>query len=238
MISIGVSGNQIELNSLFQRVMVGNLYIESIIKAGACPFVMAVNRDEKVIESMVYKMDGILMTGGVDINPIYFNEEPHQKMGVINDDRDFFDLAVVKYAFEMNKPILGICRGEQVINVFLGGTLYQDINSQVTNAIKHNQDETRNDTVTHKINIEKSSMLHSIIGESSVFVNSFHHQSVKDLGKGLKVSATASDGVIEAFEYEGSDRFLLGIQWHPEFLANKIECMQNIFNVFVNACKR
>ena len=141
----------------------------------------------------------------------------------------------MKHAFEMKKPIFGICRGIQLINVFFGGTLIQDINSQKNTNILHSQTAAI-DVATHKIKIKKDSIIYNIFGKTAE-VNSFHHQAIDKLSKDFKITSTANDGIIESIEYKKKDRFILGVQWYPECMTEKEEKMQNIFSMFVDICK-
>ena len=154
---IGISGNILEENSI-AKVFVNRTYIDSVVIANGIPFIMPICEDENIIKKMIEKVDGIIMTGGVDIHPFRFNEEPNPKIGAISKERDDFDFLIMKYAFEMKKPIFGICRGIQLINVFFGGTLIQDINSQKNTNILHSQTAAI-DVATHKIKIKKDSII-------------------------------------------------------------------------------
>ena len=175
----------------------------------------------------------MLIPGGVDVNPLYYNEEPQILLGEINGRLDEFNLIATKIALELNKPILGICRGAQVLNICLGGTIYQDISYTNKNFVKHSQNAKGN-IKTHSVEIVNSELLEPILGKE-IAVNSFHHQSVKDLGKGLKATAYSKDGIIEAIEKEDA-KFVVGIQWHPELLVDNCDKMLNLFKTFVNKC--
>ena len=191
----------------------GMTYVESVRKAGGIPFVIPLTTDTSQISDIVSVIDGLIMSGGEDVSPFLFSEEPHVKLGEVVPDRDVFDLELIKQAIAAGKPVLAICRGEQVLNVALGGSLYQDIPSQVEGAVQHSQKAPR-DYGSHSIKIVEGSLLYKLLGVNEIKVNSFHHQSVKDLGTGLKVTASAPDGVVEAIELEGGRG--LGVQFHPE----------------------
>lgn len=231
---IGISGNILEENSI-AKAFVNQTYIDSVVRANGIPFIMPICEDENIIKKMIEKVDGIIMTGGVDIHPFRFNEEPNPKIGAISKERDDFDFLIMKYAFEMKKPIFGICRGIQLINVFFGGTLIQDINSQKNTNILHSQTAAI-DVATHKIKIKKDSIIYNIFGKTAE-VNSFHHQAIDKLSKDFKITSTANDGIIESIEYKKKDAFILGVQWHPECMTAKDIKMQNIFSMFVDICK-
>lgn len=235
---IGVSGSWIiDQGGMFpgyKRSYVNNDYIEAVIDAGGIPYIIPMNNNEEVIAAQLEMVDGLLMSGGHDANPLLWGEEPHAKLGGISAERDDFDMKLVKLAMEVKKPVLGICRGEQILNVANGGTLYQDLSLCEGSYIKHSQGHTP-DLVTHSIEIKEGSLLESILG-SKALVNSFHHLSVKDVAPGFKAVAFSKDGVIEAIEKE--DGFALGLQWHPEMLVKKHENMLAIFKRFVEEAKK
>ena len=231
---IGISGSILSEGSI-EKAFVNRTYVDSVVRAGGVPFIMPICEDENIIKKMIENVDGVIMTGGVDIHPFRFNEEPNPKIGEISKERDDFDFLIMKHAFEKNKPIFGICRGIQLINVFFGGTLIQDINSQKNTNILHSQTAPR-DVATHKIKIKKDSVIFDIFGKSAE-VNSFHHQAIGKLSKDFKITSAANDGIIESIEFKKKDRFILGVQWHPECMTEKDEKMQNIFSMFVDICK-
>ena len=231
---IGISGSILSEGSI-EKAFVNRTYVDSVVRAGGVPFIMPICEDENIIKKMIENVNGVIMTGGVDIHPFRFNEEPKPKIGEISKERDDFDFLIMKHAFEKNKPIFGICRGIQLINVFFGGTLIQDINSQKNTNILHSQTAPR-DIATHKIKIKKDSVIFDIFGKSAE-VNSFHHQAIGKLSKDFKITSVANDGIIESIEFKKKDRFILGVQWHPECMTEKDEKMQNIFSMFVDICK-
>ena len=235
---IGISGNIIYENSkISNKMFVNETYTEAVYKSEAIAFIIPMTDNKTMLKKSIEKIDGLILTGGVDVHPFYFNEEPHQKIGEINKDRDEFDLLIIKYAVEMKKPILAICRGMQILNVYFGGSIIQDIPSQVEKSILHSQTAPIN-VATHKIKIEKNSFIYKILGEESE-VNSFHHQAVKQVANDFVVTAKSSDGIIEAMEYKNmNEHFILALQWHPEAMAFNNIKMQNIFNMFSQICSR
>lgn len=217
-----------------ERVFVGKTYIEAVEKSGGIPIVVPVNTNEENIRKIIEVVDGIIISGGVDVNPVLYNEEPIEELGYIHPDIDEFDLLAIKIAIELKKPIFGICRGAQIINVALGGSLYQDI-SYAKSYLKHFQ-EAKSYVGTHYIEVVDNSVLYEILGKK-ILVNSYHHQSIKELGKGLKPIAYSKDGIVEAIQ-GNDDKFILGVQWHPEMMASYDENMLGIFKMFIEITKQ
>ena len=210
-------------------------YVSAIENAGGVPIILPYSENENTLESYVDMCDGFCFTGGVDIDPVHYGEPISDGCGKIQHYRDSLELKIFDLILKKKKPILGICRGSQVINVALGGTLYQDIPSEIKTNIQHRQSEAK-DMHSHWINVYTGTPYYELVGKERILANSFHHQSVKALGKGLKVMATADDGVIEAFYYDG-DSYIRAYQWHPERLCHKDENHRCIFNDFIIAVK-
>lgn len=233
---IGISGNFLIDNSGifpgYERAYVNNDYVNAIIESGGIPYIIPIVEDEKIIEEQIKNIDGLLLSGGQDVNPLIYNEEPCKELGIISPKRDFFDICLIKYAMKKNKPILGICRGSQILNVANGGSLFQDLKYIESSYIKHNQNHSPNLT-THSVIIKDDSKLRKFF-EKTILVNSFHHQAIKKVGDNLKISALSKDGVVEAIESK-DNRFIIGIQWHPEMLAKNNENMKNLFKNFIKA---
>ncbi|WP_234125017.1 gamma-glutamyl-gamma-aminobutyrate hydrolase family protein [Clostridium hydrogenum] len=231
---IGIVGNLlIDQGGMFpgyERAYVNNDYIQSVEKAGGTPVMLPVISDYEKVKNQIEAVDSIIISGGFDVNPLIYDDEPSQKQGFLCPERDEYDLMVIKAAMELNKPILGICRGIQILNAALGGTLYQDLSQIEGCYIKHVQ-ESRPEVAGHSVEIVKGTKLYDILGEK-IITNSFHHQAIKDLAPGFKVAARSKDGVIEAIEKE--EGFVIGIQWHPEMMARKDnKLMLNIFKTLV-----
>ncbi|KDR93761.1 putative glutamine amidotransferase [Peptoclostridium litorale DSM 5388] len=214
-----------------ERYFLESDYVKAIENVGGTCILFPHTSDVESFVRYLDLVDGIVISGGIDINPMFYGDEPMEKTGYFNTKQDFFDVELTKKAIQSHVPILGLSRGIQIINVALGGTLYQDVSYMEKRALKHMQESKRSEK-SHCISIEKDSKLYEIFGEEKIFVNSFHHQAIKDIGKGLKVSARASDGVIEAVELEGED-FVMGVQWNPEFMADEYEEQEGIFKKFV-----
>ena len=213
-------------------------YLRAVSQAGALPLVLPLEISEEDCRQLIETVDGVLLTGGDDIHPFLYGQETHQKCGEISQSRDSLELTLFSMAMEAGKPILGICRGLQLINVAMGGTLYQDIPSQLISEfpIAHKQSFPYK-IPSHTVEIEKDTLLSRILGEdaSSIAVNSMHHQAIKDLAPGLCACATAPDQLVEA-AYAPDYPFLLGVQWHPEHLAPSQPEAAALFLAFVKAC--
>jgi len=208
--------------------------VRAILAAGGRPYLLPAALPLDAIPEVMREFDGLFISGGGDIHPDFFGGEFHPSIDGIDRERDQFELALCRQAVTMNKAILGICRGQQVLNVALGGNLVVDIPSMLPEAGRHQWwPGYKRSRLSHSVRVEKGSRLADIMGGTEFMVNSLHHQSVKDLGEGLKVTATAPDGVIEALEIPGK-HFVLSVQWHPEWLPDS-EPMQRIFKAFVEA---
>ena len=212
-------------------------YVEAVTAAGGAPLLIPLNLDDGALRAIYERLDGLLPAGGVDVHPRHYGEAIHEKCGEIDEARDTVELTLARWALAEGLPTLAICRGIQVLNVVAGGTLYQDIASQVPGSLKHDfwPDYPRN-YLAHQVTINDDSHLAAILGQSQVGVNSLHHQAVKDLAPGFKIVGRATDGVIEAIE--GHDHpFALGVQWHPEELVEDAPPMRRLFEDFVSAAR-
>lgn len=214
------------------RYYVNNAYIQAILKAGGTPILIPYQPKEQLF-TVINLVDGLVLPGGVDLDPNRYGENLALKCGTIDPLWDELDLTAAGLALQKELPILAICRGAQVLNVALGGTLVQDIPSQTSNPIQHRQKAPRW-YASHDIFLESSSLLKTIWGDNSPRVNSFHHQSIARVGRGLKIVASAPDGVIEAVE-STEHRFVLGVQWHPELMVEHYPAARNIFQHFIKA---
>ncbi|HWR38296.1 MAG TPA: gamma-glutamyl-gamma-aminobutyrate hydrolase family protein [Patescibacteria group bacterium] len=219
------------------RAFVGADYVESVVRAGGIPLLLPPVSDRALIREQLEVVDGLILSGGADVSPLAFGEEPIEKLGTVDDCRDQFELELARLAAGEKKPLLGICRGIQVLNVAYGGTLFQDLGQIEGCNIKHFQSTTYRDAVTHTVVIEPGSALADIVGAETVQVNSFHHQSLKKVAPGLSVTAYSRDGVVEAVESRG-EHFVLGIQWHPELLTGKYPAMLALFEALIKVAKK
>lgn len=216
------------------RTMVSLDYSNSVINSGGIPVILPITDNFEVIKEQVKYFDGLILSGGGDPDPNLYGEDCLQELGDITPERDTFELAILEEFLKTKKPILGICRGLQLMNVFYGGTLYQDIKYVDTN-IQHKQ-KWLADLPTHDINILENNILFEIFGKKAR-TNSFHHQIIKDLGRELTSIATTNDGVIEAIQNKNYP-FFYGVQWHPEMMASRGNLgMKKIFDKFIESCK-
>lgn len=217
------------------RFVINQAYIKSVESAGGIPICLPAITVENV-EALLNKIDGLLVVGGYDIDPILFDEEPHPKLGEVVATRDASDLRVIRAAFEREMPILGVCRGHQVLNVAYGGSLIQDIDSQLEHVVAHHQKSARSQ-VTHTVNIT-GPKLQQIFGGNLVRTNSFHHQAVARVAEGFVVAGSTKDGVIEALEHP-IHPYCISVQWHPEELAIAgDEHSKRLLTSFIKACKK
>ncbi|MBE5783771.1 MAG: gamma-glutamyl-gamma-aminobutyrate hydrolase family protein [Clostridiales bacterium] len=217
------------------RIIINQDYLDAVRRANALPVLLPLYGDDPELwDEMLAHIDGLLITGGADVGPDTYGEEKLPLCGETAPLRDQQEFYLCKKALEMDLPILAICRGHQVLNCALGGTLYQDIEAQFGPELKHPRYEVPKDQV-HEIALEKDSLIHQITGLDTIKVNSRHHQAVKTVGRGLKVTAHAPDGLIEGVELPGK-KFAVGVQWHPESLSDYAPDAQALFDAFVKAC--
>ncbi len=212
-----------------------NVYVAAVEQSGGVALVLPYDKRDDVLEHFISACDGFFFTGGADIAPCRYNENKHIKCEETDSKRDEFELASIEKILKTDKPVLGICRGMQLINVALGGTLYQDIPSEIKTAVLHRQHEPKF-SPSHKVNVIPETPLYFIANKERVLANSFHHQCVKTLGTGLSVMATADDGIIEAVYFEG-ERYIRGYQWHPERLYVLDSLSRELFKDFIEACR-
>ena len=220
-------------NSSFFTHGIGDHYIASVIAAGGIPIILPMADQDAMMDEMTEFCDGFLIPGGIDVNPLCYHEGPHPLIQTTRLDFDRYEFKLLGKIFQTKKPVFGICRGLQIINVALGGTLYQDVSLRSHDTFQHVQKETGRSGISHEVTIEKDSKLFEIFGRERVPVNSFHHQSARTIGKGLKVTALSDDGIVEALE--GMEYpYLVCVQWHPEgFITNKDNHMLCLFERFI-----
>ncbi|HXH69452.1 MAG TPA: gamma-glutamyl-gamma-aminobutyrate hydrolase family protein [Pyrinomonadaceae bacterium] len=220
------------------RFCLGRDYSEALENFGAIPLHIPLIPKKEFIAEALKTLDGVLLPGSdSDIDPLIYGEEPLPKLGRVVSEKDETDLLVLREAEKIKMPVLAICFGMEALNVSRGGTLVQDIESQIENCLKHEQGKPirRN---SHSLEIKEGNILSRLITTDEVKVNSSHHQAIKSVGKNLMATAWAKDGVIESIEDTREDRFVFGVQWHPELSWNFDNLSKNIFQTFVSKCSR
>jgi putative glutamine amidotransferase len=212
-------------------------YSEAIFEAGGTPVLLPLIPQRDFSQELIKSLDAIVISGSnSDVDPHLYGEEPHPKLASVMTRRDQTDLCLLEAVFQTQKPLLAICFGIQVLNVFLGGTLWQDVDAQVKGAIKHSQDSS-DDYKSHTVSIRSNSLLHELAGEKETQVNSYHHQAINRVASQLIPVAKAPDGIVEAVELRDKAHFVLGLQWHPEIGWEMDALSRQIFSRFVDVSK-
>jgi putative glutamine amidotransferase len=219
--------------------IMGQRYINALRTSSAVPWIIPLIPDDLATLREIYdRLDGVFLTGGVDVDPSRYGEPKAEYCGRIDLPRDAVEIQLIRWAMADKKPILAVCRGIQVVNVALGGSLYQDVGQQVPSAIKHDHFPTKEnparDVLVHTVETQRGSRLGACLGVAPVMVNSMHHQAIKHLAPGLVVTATAPDGVIEAVE-GANGQYLVAVQWHPEELVDHDAGQRRLFTSFIEA---
>jgi putative glutamine amidotransferase len=221
-------------------VMNQRYFLAATIVGGVPWMIPLLDDDEDTLREIYDRLDGILIPGGVDMDPATFGEERHPKLGALDPARDRVELQLTRWAIEDHKPILGLCRGIQVMNVAFGGTLYQDIAAQVPDSIKHDYFPTAGfdrDHLAHEVALSTGSRLRAVMEKPTILVNSMHHQGIKQLASDLIPAALAPDGLVEAVERDG-DHFMVGVQWHPEMFEMTDPHTRHLFRAFIAAARK
>ncbi|MEO8193262.1 MAG: gamma-glutamyl-gamma-aminobutyrate hydrolase family protein [Gemmatimonadales bacterium] len=213
-------------------------YVRTLTASGAIPWIVPLLDDPATLRAIYERLDGVFLPGGVDIDPGSYNEARTEACGRVDPDRDRTEIMLADWAMKDGKPILAVCRGAQLLSVAAGGSLYQDVASEYPGAIKHDYFPkagvtTRQDLV-HPVNVVADTRLSRLLGTGRFLVNSMHHQGIKELAPTLVANAFAPDGLIEGVESQDDD-FVLGVQWHPEDLADADPAMRKLFDAFVGA---
>ena len=211
-------------------------YVKAIEGAGGVPIIFPYTESAEAIDSLIALADGFVFSGGADIEPARYGEETKPTCEEIQYIRDEFDFKILKLALATDKPILAICRGAQLVNVEFGGTLYQDLPTERPSGTAHRVGGEQKAAISHPVQIVQDSPLRTLLGKNTIITNSFHHQAIKTLGKGLVTMATADDGLIEAVYLDG-EQYLAGYQWHPERLYYSDDYHKLIFDEFISHCK-
>jgi putative glutamine amidotransferase len=234
LIGIPCQGN---LRSKYPRFCAGKPYCHALHVAGGAPVLLPLHNEHAALLEMVARLDGLLLSGGGDVAPQLFGEKRLAPLRSVDLPRDEMELWLVRQAVQRNLPTLAICRGIQILNVALGGTLYQDIKSQLPGALRHDFHGDYPRTYKgHALHVKTGNRLGHILGCDALEVNSFHHQCLKEVASALQVTAQAPDGVIEGVELPGS-HFVIGVQWHPEELIDVDPRMRGLFEAFVEAAR-
>lgn len=225
------------------RACLNMAYLTAVAQAGGVPLILAPleygTPEEATSQAaaLVQRVDGILLSGGDDVDPRYYQEEPDPKLGWVDPDRDALEIALAREALKTGRPLLAICRGLQVLNVAAGGDLYQDLGG--VGSLQHDQRAPRWHA-THQVSVRAGSTLARLLGGEgqealTIRVNSFHHQAIRRVAPGFRVVAEASDGLVEAIELDDSPGFCLGVQWHPEHLVGRMAAQRGLFRGLVAA---
>ena len=227
---IGIVPSWVEEN----KITINQDYVEAVLRAGGTPVLFPVTADRKQINRLLDQVDGLLLTGGLDVDPHEYGESKQTGCGDCSSCRDAMEFPLCREALTRRMPILAICRGMQVLSCVLGGNLYQDLASHFGAQLRHPRYDTPGDPV-HNVEVQPKTLLSSIVGTGSLHVNSRHHQGIKALGEKLLVNAIAPDGLIEGIELPDHP-FVLGVQWHPESLSDRYPDQQRLFDAFIHAC--
>jgi putative glutamine amidotransferase len=222
--------------------IMGEKYVRALTAAGAIPWVIPLlPEDELTLRAIYDRLDGVFLAGGADVDPSEYGEERLSYCHESDPDRDWVEKRLTEWTVADRKPLFGVCRGIQLINVALGGDLYQDLREQRPESIRHDYFSSatgyRRDLLAHPIKVEAGSLLDELLGSHELPVNSMHHQGVRRLASGLKATAFAPDGLVEGFEGTG-EQFLLAVQWHPEELVEASASMRRLFSGFIEAARR
>lgn len=224
--------------SLQQWQLIADDYINAIESAGGVPVILPVVENVENLLPILNVLDGLVISGGNDVNPLLYNEVPITSLGEISVKRDDSEFALLTKAInDFTMPIIGICRGCQLLNVVKGGTLHQDLVAAGVTEREHFQLAYPKNYGCQKALVKGGSKLHGILGETEIKINSFHHQGVNKVGEDLIVTVKGEDGVVEAIESIG-DRFIMGLQWHPEMMGTENNAFMILFEAFINECRK
>ncbi|HET9126714.1 MAG TPA: gamma-glutamyl-gamma-aminobutyrate hydrolase family protein [Propionibacteriaceae bacterium] len=241
LIAISTSRTRVDNAHIAQYPLnyVGDDYPQAVLKAGGTPMLLALHDPDVypgVLAEQLEHVDGVVLSGGMDVSPLLYGEQPHPRLEATLPERDRYELALIAEARRRELPVLAICRGVQILNVAYGGTLYQDLPSQRPDAIQHVQWSLR-DQVSHDVTVVEGSRLAGLVGDADPLrVTSFHHQGIKDVGDGLRVVAVSPDGLAEGLEAEDHP-WIVGIQWHPEMSHTADAASMDVFRGFVARCQ-
>ena len=234
---IGVTTSRISSDAGYPIFTLAEAYVDALQQAGATLVMISLALPEEQLIGLLSRVDGVLFSGGGDVHPERYGSAPHPLVDFVDEDRDRVEVLLVNHALQRGLPIFGICRGLQLINVALGGTLYEDLDDQLPGSIQHDySEEHQRDYLAHPVQVKPGSLLAEVLGCQSTQVNSLHHQGIRQLAVSLQPSAFAPDGVVEGVELPGYP-FGLAVQWHPEWLQMH-RPMRRLFLAFVAAAAR
>lgn len=210
-------------------------YVHAVESAGGVPILIPMLKDPDILNVLLARLDGLLLTGGTDVHPDRYGEVIHPLTEEADPELDEFEITLASWALKEDIPILGVCRGMQILNIILGGSLYQDISDQYPNSLQHSNRSLPRTHLAHRVIIEPGSRMEQALGVQEVLVNSLHHQAVKVPGKGVRISGFADDGIAELLEVPGY-RFVMAAQSHPEEIYTMVPAFARLFSAFVHAC--
>jgi putative glutamine amidotransferase len=235
---IGVTTSAERTSKGVDRAFLNASYLRAIERAGGIPVLLTPYHSPSAVGALWERLDGILLTGGGDVGPERFHETSHPETTLVSPERDVLELDLVtRRAIDEGKPLLAICRGLQVLNVALDGSLHQHVPDVFGTTLRHAQDEARS-ARTHAVSVDTGSQLARVVGGTELRVNSFHHQAINKLGAGIEAVAWSDDKLIEAVELPGARGFLLAVQWHPEELVDDDEAARRLFQALIDAAAR
>lgn len=223
----------IDFHPSHRMISLNEDYKNIIENRGGVPIIIPITSDFELIDYYIDMCDGFLFTGGADINPIFYGENPDHSLGMLDNARDMFEIEFMKRVLEKDRPMLGICRGMQILNISLGGSLIQHI-PDIDGSFNHMGKGNKFD-ISHSVNFYRDNLFYDIFGEK-LYVNSSHHQAIGDLGQGIDILGLSDDNIIEAVGL-GGYKFVYGLQWHPEGLVYRDETMNNLIDRFLDACR-
>lgn len=230
---VAVSATADSANGSPHRVRLNSAYVTALESAGLVPLIVPPLASEAAAHAILERVDGLLLTGGEDVEPHFYGQPRSSNCGPANEERDRTEIALIQAAQSLRKPVMAICRGIQILNVALGGTLVQDIASEIPNEVGHDAHAGPRDARVHSVKIDEGSRVAEAIGATHITINSLHHQSVLEVAPGLRITARAPDGVVEAVESDSPDWWAIAVQWHPEEMNDSAEPWdRGIFKAF------
>lgn len=230
---IGITMNQMLDEEKYVAALVHGYVIE---RAGGIPIYLPYIKNEQMIYKLVQQLNGLYVTGGDDIDPTFFGEEPIEGLRRIVAERDVFEQSIIQKILRKNKPVLAVCRGAQILNIAFGGDMYQDVKGQINHALLQHEQKAKPTHTSHFVTLKEDSKLYEIMRKKEMKVNSFHHQAIRRVKEPFYITAKASDGIVEAIESK-AHHFAIGVQWHPKYLAAKqAQASLALYQTFIKKC--